>query len=181
MTNDIDHLKSLVTQQFIYLICNEQTETYEKTIDELILANAKIAPLAVNGFLYRGCFYKSTYRQTVRPPKGQPYPALDTSLVAKMDKLMALKSETDSNKSLLERFFYLLFQECKSKQDIRDAVPDFLVVELRNKAVTSMHFMNLARVKPEGWSIINNPNALHYLNDKIIPMFSTQIMEQFLR
>lgn len=104
-----------------------------------------------HGFLFSGKFY------TELPPKAQKSAVkqyVHPSLVSAAKQLHEHHRTVEKDALRIRHGLSLVLAPCRTFQDVRDALPDFLRGEISELS-------SLPRTRPEAWAIINSPLLFH--------------------
>lgn len=97
------------------------------------------------GFLINGTYCSGSNPYVNNAPRH----SLHKNLADKGHKLLAAYSQLTDDKKYFIQALSILFRECKTMQDMRDAVPEALLVACPET------FQKMKRQKIEGWSMRN--------------------------
>ena len=110
-------------------LLNEQQEYYPKDL----------------GFLVNGHYYPGSNPYMNNAPRH----ALHKNIADKGYRLLESYQRLANDRKYFVQAFSVLFRECKSLQDMRDAIPDSLLVACPEP------FQKLKRKRDEGWTLQN--------------------------
>jgi hypothetical protein len=131
-----------------------------ETLNGLIEENFKLGN-PMEGFLFRGKFWTTLpKKEQNKAPKRMLHPDLHESAIAVINEFRAIEREAQ----ILLQGLRTLFADCQSSQDIRDALPDSVVLAIPE------FFEGLSRTRPEGWPYLNKPLQMEqykYLTEKL--------------
>ena len=108
------------------------------------------------GFMYLGRYYRPSHVEGRDPINVKP---LHQTLASMVDAFLADEKTVESDQAFIRQGLYTLLDPCKDLQDIRDALPEYLIdffPELKA----------YERSRPEEWTIQGNPRGLKQF-DKI--------------
>jgi hypothetical protein len=102
-------------------------------------------------FFWNGRFFRmSNVVGNIPQDKRAP---LHSSLCDEADHLIADTKQPDDDKAFMKQAIFVLLEPCETTQDIRDALPEYLVDLVRWET-------SLPRTREAGYTIQNNPRAL---------------------
>lgn len=113
------------------------------------------------GFMYQGEFFQRS--NASRPPTYGERLALNPDLWGEMDKYHRATSRLIAEVHLVNQTVYRLVRGCMTYQDVRDALPECLVVQDQ-----SGNYKGLPRTRPAAWTI--EPNSMAWNQyEKVLP------------
>lgn len=131
-------IETIMTKLFAY-----EVRRHQIAIDQIVGKNSHRGTV-----LFKAKTYKPSFGSMSR--RG----SLDESLWPDMDNLI---KDIDAVKWDEQRFWQLLvtlLTPCQTKQEVRDALPDFIVEMLGGELAL------LSRIDPEAWTILSNHRAM---------------------
>lgn len=102
---------------------------------------------STDGFRHMGILY-SPLEGTARSMGN--YQCLHVSLIPEMDKIRAEKATIEADKERVRQALTLVLRQCKTYQDMRDALPNAMRDFLPG-------IQKLDRTRPEAWTLIDTP------------------------
>lgn len=112
----------------------------------LVMSHRELTGSEIDGFIYRGQFYTDLGQKIAsKGTKTGPHP----SLVPKILAHLADKKEIAFDKQRIKQALVLTLDHCRSRQDVRDALPNVLgelIPECKD----------IPRTRPEGFGIENH-------------------------
>lgn len=138
----------IITGLTEYIFAAEKKRLLRREV-ELVEENKKLSG-PMDGFFYKGVLYSDLdHSIRARGKKGNLHPSLYEAVEAHYKD----ERETAFDKDRVRQALALLLKECRSLQDIRDALPNSLqdvIPGVREKQ----------RTRPEAYTVVNNPR--HY-------------------
>lgn len=131
-------------------------------INNLIDKNDRINGIDVSaGFMHQGEYYQRT-NSTRQPTAGERL-MLNPDLWPAMDKYLKACSRLIMEVHLINQTVYRLVRGCMTTQDVRDALPECLVVQDQTG-----NYKELPRTRDAAWTLAGDAMALNQY-EKILP------------
>jgi len=155
--NQIANSSNIVKHLFI-----AELARLDNVLNGIIDLNDKINGIAISaGFLYQGEFYqRSNASQT--PTWGERI-TLNPDLWGKMDGYLKSASRLIMEVHVINQTVYRLVRGCLTYQDVRDALPECLVVQDQ-----SGNYKSLPRTREAAWTLKGDAMAIKQY-EKILP------------
>lgn len=109
--------------------------------------NAKIEPRSPDGVIYRNVFFSHVEQ---RRRAGARYGPVAPSLKEEADTLVEIRNQYEKDKVKIRQGLALLLNKARTKQDMRDALPDFIVSRIPD-------FNGIERTREEAWTLLDSP------------------------
>lgn len=155
--NDISNSSDIVKHLFL-----AELTRLDDVLNKLIDQNDHIHGIPVSaGFLYQGEYYLRSNASTA-PTFGERL-LLNPELWGKMNKYLEASSRLIMEVHLVNQAVFRLVRGCMSYQDVRDALPECLVVQDQTG-----RYKGLERTREPAWTIAGDDRALAQYN-KILP------------
>lgn len=157
-----DKVATDLVSDLVKSILEPDRKLLAKRFDEIIQRNNEILSVNHRGFRFNNNFYEKG-GQVMSKLNWEP--SLSASLVEEVVALEEFRKQLNADQQAMREVFQRLVQSCKTVQEERDALPECV-------STLDWRICNLKRVKPEAWTIQNDPIALsNYL--KILPKIHT--------
>lgn len=155
--SDIANSSEIVKHLFM-----AELKRLDMVLNGIIDKNDRIHGIPVSaGFMYQGEFFQRS--NASRPPTYGERLALNPDLWGEMDKYHRVSSRLIAEVHLVNQTVYRLVRGCMSYQDVRDALPECLVVQDQ-----SGNYKGLTRTRPAAWTI--EPNSMAWNQyEKVLP------------
>jgi hypothetical protein len=124
----------------------------DRTLETLNQKNRELTKAPSDGFLYGGKFHLPATNTVTLAAVGHKS-SLDPSLWEDAESFMSDQKTTKDDIQFIRQILFKLLGPCTSWQDIRDALPDFLVD-------TITETKNLPRLQKEAFTIQNDQRAI---------------------
>ena len=121
--------------------------------------NKRLSDVKVDGFLYNGEYFLP--KDAALRAIGSGTPALHIILQGDMEYFLADRKTVREEQKFIKQILYTLLSSCKSQQDIRDTLPEFLVGSFPSLS-------RLPRIEQVAFTIRDNPRAIRQF-DKYLP------------
>lgn len=178
--NRITNMPNLINKMVTFVM-EESIQDYNNELDALVINIVHTTGSGVNGFTYGGKLYQSNkYSKKVNKPNS--FPTVPKPFLDDYFKLAKQEQELESNKGILKQLFTILLTGCKTEQDVRDALPEFLVKEF-NKSTSNnaIRFLNnYERLKPEAWNILDRPHLMATVTKSLMPTLAMKVVGKYL-
>lgn len=147
-------------------------QMFHETLTELVQRNASFG-MPEQGFLYRGQFHTHLNANDVRREKFErrlPHPQVMPAIDTYLRELERFEREM----SRIEHGLSSLLRNCRSGQDIRDALPEYALQPIMDDE----RIKDLPRCRAAGWPFESNPLlAFQYEEtDKLLGFYFTNRM-----
>lgn len=155
--SDIANSSDIVKHLFL-----AELKRLDNLLNEIIDKNDRIHGIDISaGFMHQGEYYQRS--NASRPPSYGGRLSLNPDLWAEMDKYLSASSRLLMEVHLVNQMVYRLVRGCMTYQDVRDALPECLVVQDQTG-----RYKGLERTRPAAWTIVGDPMAVNQYR-KILP------------
>lgn len=170
-----------VIGRLVNFTLNDKREKYQKDLTDLVVKVAHGTGSGLNGFTFANKLYQSD-KYAKKITKSERFPALPIKYHEEFLHIHNMERELEDDSTVLKQLFTVLMTGCKTEQDVRNALPEFFIVELNNFELNSeLRFLkNYSRTKPEGWNIDGNSKMVALTQNKLMPILSMKVMSKFL-
>lgn len=128
----------------------------QKRIDTIDEDNRKLSQSMHYGFMHKGKNYNPSTSPTTNEQRN--YPVLHENLHSEMEDYLEDVKRVGYEKSRMYQILVKVFAECKTHQELRDSIPDFLVDMVPE-------LKGYSRYNPEEIHIQHLPQVLRYYRD----------------
>lgn len=147
----------LATESLIKTLFANDLNRLAEWVDRMIKKNNECCGITSYAFLYNG----SVYRQSNVVGRIDAPRLMHVSLMDEMEAFLKDKAIIDEDQAYIRQSLVNLFDPCETLQDMRDTLPECLVICLPQ-------LQPMARTRPAGFTIESNPRAMRqYL--RILP------------
>lgn len=178
--NKITNMPNLINKMVTFVM-EEPIQNYNNELDALVINIAHTTNSGMNGFTYGGKLYQSNkYSKKVKNPNS--FPVVPKAFLDDYFKLARQEQELESNKGVLKQLLTILLTGCKTEQDVRDALPEFLIKEFSKSASNNaIRFLNnYERLRPEAWSILDRPQLMATVTKSLMPILAMRVVGKYL-
>ncbi len=150
-----------ISDKLITALFEAEERRLAKRVEDIDQMNRETKGTKTYGFWHKGEFYapsNSPYRSSQRGKE-----ALAFALHRQGDAMIKDAQTVTNDKKMIEQIIYLLIRTCSTIQDIRDALPESLVM-------LSDELSKLPRLNQEGYTLIGDERAMgqfEKIRDKI--------------
>ena len=146
-----------IISDIIRNLFNPESDRLDREVAEICRQNRFRTRTEDQGIIFNG----TTYLPTTVPRRGATKAHLDPALYDRMDLYLKDRDIIAFDLGQCKQILFNLLDPCESFQDMRDALPNCL-------SETLPELKTLDRVKPEAWTIKDDPRAMR-LYEKLLP------------
>lgn len=158
----------MMWDQAIDLIFEFEDERIRKKLSELIDRNNQLIGHYTHGFIYCGLYY--TYNG-VHPHSKDVARRIDPSLIKEIVEIIRVKDSVDTDRRLITQFFTILTRGCFSTQDIRDVLPECVVI-------LNTYWASIPRKREPAWTLVTPTSIAQY--QRLLPKIEMYCAMKYL-
>jgi hypothetical protein len=149
--SDSNWLSNLVRELTLEIFRSEERRLAKREIS-FVVENASLGG-PTDGFYFQGRLFSDLAPHLrAKGQKGN----LHSSLVPAVDEYLQDQKTTLFDKGRVQQALVVILKNCKSAQDVFDAVPNTLHEAVRSLLPAAKH---LTRTREEAWTVLDNPRA----------------------
>lgn len=139
-------INKIIDGLIVALFKNEHNRLKKREM-HLVSENRKVSTEKYDGFFYQGQYYTDLDRALAS--KGIRS-GLHPSLVPDMERHVKDRKEVEFDKLRVKQALALVLKDCRTAQDLRDALPNQLVEKIDQ-------IKGMDRSRPEGFTLMSDP------------------------